>query len=159
MRYIIALILCLLHQHSNAQSFVGNIPDSSSINILTEFFWNNPANDTSVKWRVVVRATPSTKEYIKNIAQSINGKMSESEIFLRLKNSFIVRVVGGDVATPNIGLDIYFNNTLIRKLYIVYDHYGKSHYGGVVNSYFGFAIFENPQKFIEAISMFEIKDF
>jgi hypothetical protein len=159
MRYFIALFLCLAHQHSNAQSFVGNIPDSSSLNMLTEFFWNNPANDTSMKWSVVVRATPSTKKYINNNYQSGKVKMSESEIFLKLRNSFFVRVVGGDVATPNIVIDIFFNNILIRKLYIVYNHYGKIQYGGVVNSYFGYAIFENPKKFIEAISMFEIQDF
>ncbi len=85
--------------------------------------------------------------------------MSEDEIFLKLRSSFLVRVVGGDVATPNIVLDIYFNNILIRTLYIVYDHYGKINYGGVVNTYFGFAVFENPTEFIDALSMLEIKDF
>ena len=158
MKILVFLIFNVIHFSMYSQCFIGTTPDSTSINVLSEFFWKNPSNDDKFKWKVVVKAIPSTRTFLNNNFKNQIIKVDTSLKYSRLRESFSTRIIGGDVISPNMILEIYFNSRLLRRFHIIYNHHGKNHYGGVVDTYFGFALFEEPAKFIEAISAFEIED-
>jgi len=150
------IIFLISYGAAKAQVFRGDAPSEEKINPLAEFLWRNPANDTSVKWQLVVRTDSRTKKYLKNLKnQSVS--INRDSLPKLLRDASWVKVVGGDVATPNVILDILLDKVLVKRLHLVLNLNKENDInGGMVNLNFGYGSLLYPKNFATVISNLEI---